>query len=84
MEGVSARSPLKFHVCLDLFVSSSTVIYLAAVAAPFHLSPPKETFSSGWRIHAGKTRESSFVLISFRSSQLVPASPMAREASMGG
>ena len=84
MEGVSARSPLKFHVCLDLFVSSSTVIYLAAVAAPFHPSPPRETFSPGCKTPEEKTREISFVLISFRSSQLVPASPMAKEANMGG
>ena len=69
--------PLRSNLCSDLFVSNFTVIYLVAVT-------PKGTFSSGWKSIARKIRETLFVFISFRSSQLVPASPMAKETSMGG
>ena len=76
--------PLRSNLCSDLFVSNFTVIYLVAVAAPFHPFHPQGTFSSDWKSIARKTRETLFVFISFRSSQLVPAIPMAREARMGG
>ena len=82
-EGDVCKTSLKRSLGLELFLSKHTVICRTAVIEP---SPSllRDFFSSGRKILGRKGRETSFILISFRSSQLALESPMAREAAMGG
>ena len=77
--------PLRSNLCSAIFVPNFTVIYLVAVAVPFRPFPPlRELLLLAGKAWQERLEKLYVIFISFRSSQLVPASPMAREASMGG